>query len=426
MTPETLAGHAVPNEGRARELASAMRRFKDRDIEGCQAVLAAARSADAELPPPGVMMAKLWLNVDQIGTARAQLEETIVKHPDDPDAYLMLGDLDFRDRQVTAAGLLFEKAAALTATFDESAARKRDFQIRCNAGNAAVAEARKQWEKARDHLEAWRELDPDNAAAHQRRGIVLFQLGEEAESLAAFRTAKKIDPKAVQPELAMARLHDDSRRKDVARKLIEEAIAAAPQDASVLVAAAMWYLGQNDLDRSKALADKALVIDPANLDGRIVRGQVARIARDYRTATRFFDEARARSPDSFPATNSLALVLVESNALADRQRALDLANANLTKHPATSPQHVNALTTLAWVQYKLGRRAEAERLLEQVSRNNALTTDGAYYVSRILVDRGERDRARQILEEVLATEPMFATRPDAVDLLNRIRPAAGR
>jgi tetratricopeptide (TPR) repeat protein len=94
-------------------------------------------------------------------------------------------------------------------------------------------------------------------------------------------------------------------------------------------------------------------------------------------------------------------------------------------HREGSPHQANALTTLAWVYYKLGRREDAEKILSQITQNNQLTTDGAYYVAKLLVDRGEKDRARKILEEVLDNDAMFATRADAADLLAAIKKAGG-
>jgi tetratricopeptide (TPR) repeat protein len=229
----------------------------------------------------------------------------------------------------------------------------------------------------------------------------------------------------VQPELALARLHDDAKQRDTARKLIEQAVKAAPADAGVLLASAQWYLGQNDLETAKSMADTALKADPKSLDGKIVRGAIARMARDYKTAERFFNEAHVQSPSNFAASNSLALVLIEATEKESQQRAMEMAEANVAMYRENSPQQVNALTTLAWIYYRLGRREDAERILDQISRNNALTTDGAYYIARILSDRGEKDRARQILEEVLRNEPTFATRPDAVDLLAKLKPAEG-
>jgi tetratricopeptide (TPR) repeat protein len=425
VTAQTLIGKAVSDDSQNKDITNAITRFRDRDIDGCRAILERAKSNNAKLPPPGVMMATLWLSVNQLGPARAELEDTAVKFAGDPEPYLMLGDLAFQDRRITDAAVLFEKATTLTTAFTENAKRKRDFDIRCFAGNAAVAEARKQWEAAQKQLQGWLDLDPDNASAHQRMGIVLFQLGKEAEALAQFREARKLDEKAVQPELALARLYDEAKKRDVAKRLIEQAIKAAPNDPGVLLASAQWYLGQNDLDTAKTTAENALKIDPKSLEGKIVRGAIARVARDYKTAERFFNEAHVQSPGNFPASNSLALVLIESDEESARQRATEMAEANVRMYRENSPQQVNALTTLAWVYYKRGLREEAEKILAQITQNNALTTDGAYYVAKLLADRGEKDRARKILEEVLANEPMFATRPDALDLLAKLKKEAG-
>ena len=421
ITAQTLIGKAVSDDAQNQEVTGAINRFRDRDIDGCRAILERAKSNNAKLPPPGVMMAMLWLSVNQLGPARAELEDCVVKFPKDPEPYLMMGDLAFQDRRVTDADMLFKEATRLTGEYAENAKRKRDFDIRCNAGSAAVAEARKQWELAQKHLQAWIDLDPDNASAHQRMGIVLFQLSKPQEALEQFREAKKLDQKAVQPELAMARLYDDAKKRDTAKKLIEAAIKEAPKDPAVLLAASQWYLGQNDLERAKAIAEDALKLDAKSLEGRVVRGAIARVARDYATAEKFFYDAHVQSPGNFPASNSLALVLIESDDKDSRQRALEMAEANVAMHRENSPQQVNALTTLAWVYYRLGRREDAEKILAQITQNNALTTDGAYYVAKLLSDRGEKDRARKILEEVLANEPMFATRPDAVDLLAKLK-----
>ena len=425
ITAQTLVGKAVSDDAQYGDINNAIGRFRDRDIVGCRALLERARSNNAKLPPPGVMMSVLWLGVNQLQPARAELEDTAVKFPGDPEPYLMLGDLAFQERRITDADVLFLKATELTTAFTENAKRKRDFEIRCHAGSGAVAESRKQWDVAQKHLNGWLGLDPDNASARQRLGIVLFQLGKQQEALAEFKEAKKLDEKAVHPELAMARLYDDAKQRDTAKKLIEQAVKSAPQDPAVLLATAQWYVGQNDLPAATVNADKALKLDPKSLEAKVVRGAIARVARDYPTAEKFFNEAHVQSPGNFPASNSLALVLVETDDKESRQRALEMAEANVAMHRDGSPNQANALTTLAWIYYKLGRREDAEKILSQVSQNNQLTTDGAYYVAKLLADRGEKDRARKILEEVLTNEAMFATRADAVDLLATLKKTSG-
>ena len=119
-------------------------------------------------------------------------------------------------------------------------------------------------------------------------------------------------------------------------------------------------------------------------------------------------------------------LLVESDEKEARQRALEMAEVNVAMNNRdNSPNQVPALTTLAWVYYKLGRQEDAGRILDQIGRSNALTSDGAYYLAKLRADRGERDLARKILDEVLGAEPMFATRPDAVDLLEKLKKEAG-
>jgi hypothetical protein len=139
ITAQTLVGKAVSDDAQYGDINNAIGRFRDRDIVGCRALLERARSNNPKLPPPGVMMSVLWLGVNQLQPARAELEDPAVKFPGDPEPYLMLGDLAFQDRRITDADVLFAKATALTTAFSENAKRKRDFEIRCHAGSAALA-----------------------------------------------------------------------------------------------------------------------------------------------------------------------------------------------------------------------------------------------------------------------------------------------
>jgi len=284
VTAKTLIGKAVSDDKEYAEIDNAIARFSDRDIDGCRAILERARNNNAKLPPPGVMMAMLWLSVNQLAPARAELEQTVVKFPNDPEPFLMLADLAFQDRRVTDSSVLFDRATQLTGSYAENPKRKRDFEIRCNAGTAAVAEARRQWDAAQKHLTTWIGLDPDNAGAHFRLGNVLFHMGKESEAIEQFREARKLDAKALQPELALARLYDEDGKKDVAKKWIEAAMSSSPQDSAVLLAAAQWYLGQNDIKTAESISEKALSTDAKSLEAKIVRGVVARVARDYATA----------------------------------------------------------------------------------------------------------------------------------------------
>ena len=148
ITAQTLIGKAVSDDAQNQEVTGAINRFRDRDIDGCRAILERAKSNNAKLPPPGVMMAMLWLSVNQLGPARAELEDCVIKFSQDPEPYLMMGDLAFQDRRVTDADMLFKEATRLAAEYD-----------------AWFAEVMAEWRAARSRIlahdqAAWRNRTP--------------------------------------------------------------------------------------------------------------------------------------------------------------------------------------------------------------------------------------------------------------------------
>jgi len=416
VTVQTLIGRAVTDDSHANEVNGAITRFRDRDIDGCRAMLERVHADDPKVPPPGVMMATLWLSVKQLPAARAELDQTVMKFPDDPEPYLVLGDLAFQERMVTDAAVLFDRAEELTAKFTSNAKRKRDFEIRCHAGKAAVHEARGQWDEALADIQKWVEIDPDSASAKQRLGSAYFQLEKPDEALAAFGEAHELDGKLPRKEMLLARLYDQAKKIDKARELVQAAVEAAPEDAGVRLGAANWFLSHGDTAAARENGSKALDLDPKNLDARIVNGTIARVARDFESASTLFGEAHSQSPRNFVASDSLALVLAELPEKENVQRALEIAETNVAMVKDNPQLQVASLTTLSWVLYKLGRMADAEKILAQVSQNNALTADGAYYIARILADKGEKEQAQRLLEQLMANDPIFANRAAAEEL----------
>ena len=416
VTVQTLIGRAVTDDAHANEVNGAITRFRDRDIDGCRAMLERVHADDPKVPPPGVMMATLWLSVKQVAAARAELDQTVTKFPDDPEPFLVLGDLAFQERMVTDAAVLFDRAEELAAKFDSNAKRKRDFEIRCHAGKAAVHEARGQWETALADIQKWVEIDPDSASAKQRLGSAYFQLDKPDEALTAFGEAHDLDGKLPRKEMLLARLYDQGKKVDKARKLVEAAVQAAPEDAAVRLGAANWFLAHGDTVAARENGDKALDLDPKNLEARIVNGTIARVARDFESASKLFGEAHSQSPRNFVASDSLALVLAELPQKENVQRALEIAETNVAMVKDNPQLQVASLTTLSWVLYKLGRMADAEKILAQVSQNNALTADGAYYIAQILSDKGEKEQAQRLLEQLMTNDPIFANRKAAEDL----------
>lgn len=420
ITGRSLLTMAVDDPARIADVDAAIARFRAGDTDGCRAVLDRSRAADPRMPPTGVTMAKLWLSVCHLEAALAELRATIESVPGDPEPHLMLGDLDFQERKIDSSAVHFEEATKLTAAYTGNPLRRRDFEIRCAAGNSACAESRSQWERAHGQILRWLELDPRNPSAHQRLGSVLFKLGRTTDALRAFEAAKRLDGAAVQPELAMAKLYGDAKLMPAARTMIERSLQAAGSDPSVVLACAHWYMGQKELQTAKSLADRGLAMAPGSLEAKVVRGAVALTERDLGTAERMLTAALAQSPDNFPSSNLLAAVLIESPDAVKRARALELAESNAARFRDDPTRGTPAQETLGWVYHQLGRREEAARIFEAITDDDTLSNDGVYYFARILVDRGDRARARELLEGSLAKSEAHCRRLDAVALLETL------
>jgi len=212
-------GRLVPlSDADVKAIDEAINELGSVNIDACRDKLAAARTKNKQLPPASMMLVRILVAAQQTQAAVAELEKCVLDNPTDPDAYLFQGDLAMQQGMVTAADLLFQHAEKLVAEFKDSPDRLRDFQIRLNAGAAAVLEAREKWTDAKARLEKWiavdaktpldteatddRPITPEmlrRAAAQQRLASVLVQLGDYPAALAASKAAGALNPEMPTP-----------------------------------------------------------------------------------------------------------------------------------------------------------------------------------------------------------------------------------
>jgi predicted Zn-dependent protease len=68
----------------------------------------------------------------------------------------------------------------------------------------------------------------------------------------------------------------------------------------------------------------------------------------------------------------------------------------------------------------LGRLNDAEQILQSAVSGRPLEANTAYYLARVMVDRGKRDTAAQLFRASIAASTNFMYRTDAQDWLARI------
>lgn len=412
-TPKPTAS-AIP------EIEQAYEQFKQQRFEAALELLDAAVAKHPELPPGRTTLARFFLQNNQLPAARALIEQTVIELPDDPEAYRMLGDIAFQERRLTEAKLLFEHLQQMGDKFSGNATRKASYESAAHAGLAAVAEARQQWEVARDHLTAWLAKDPNNAGAHHRMGQTLFGLDKPDEAYRELQTAAAAVAELPPAELTMGRLYQQSGNAEQAAKWMDKAIEKSPDSLAARLGVAQWQWEVGRLDDAKQNAEAALKIKPDSLEGQVLAGLIHRYLKNFPVAEEHLQAAYLASPGNAMAANQLALVLAEQPDPGKRKRAQELAEGN-SREFNNNPE---IAATLGWIYLQQGRTEDAARILKAVAGSGRISADTAYFMAVLANKTGNTKEAITTLRAAIESHSPFAFRSDADKLLTQLESEA--
>jgi tetratricopeptide (TPR) repeat protein len=460
ITVESLLNKSVSDATAEnyKDVDRAIYKFTHRDPEGALDSLTIAKKKNSKLPPPEMMLAQMWIIANQAPQARNALEECVKNNPNDPEAYLVLGDLAFSDRRVAEAELLFTKAEALAATFKENAKRANDFNGRAEAGLAAVAESREKWDTAETYLKNWLKIvDPEGtphtdgstpntsgANAHDRLGRVLFHADPTMkkttgakEAYEQFQLAVADDPKSISADIALAQLYEDAKMHDQAKRFISHAVLQPPTEPATklatLLAAARWALDTNQADDAFNYASQALEVPvdskaKRTLEAKFLMGVAARMKGDTKTAEKMLEEVFLASPGNFQASNQLAQVLGEQKTDKEKQqRGLEIAMNNQAAAQAGDAgrrdpaRALESAATLGWVLFQMNRIPEADQVTQAIINTGVASPDILYYQARLFQEHSQTKEAIAKLKASLSnSRGFFVHRDDAKQWLARL------
>jgi tetratricopeptide (TPR) repeat protein len=416
--PTTAANGPVGRSGGPdeRELGPAMAMVREGRNDEALALIRERAARHPEWPPAPLILARLLLAADQAAPARLALERAAVEAPKDPEVYLTLAAVAVSDGRLSDARLNFDQVLTLIGRGPRDAERARALRREALAGLAAVAEARDDWPAARGALSAWLELEPWNGPARQRLGGVLFQLGRSADAFDALRRAVQDAPDLEPAAVSMARLAGLKGDSQAAEGWYDRAVALEPSNVRARLARAAWLIDQGRAGEARPEVERARTLDPSSHDARRLHGLIAWHLRELPAAEAALDALHRDAPADLGAANLLALCLVEQDDAAKRSRGLQLAEVDAQRAPR-SPE---VLATLGWARYRAGQAEQAEDLLRAAVEGVRVTPDVAYFLARVLADRGQGEDARKLLRSAIGLPGAFAHREDAKALLDSL------
>ncbi len=322
-------------------------------------VLAYLSNSQVSAPLPQVRMgyARALLDGQRYAEATGQLQKIVADMPEFSEAWLVLGALQVQDNQLAMADKSLKQYLALTQ--DQAASEeKRRGQTQAFLSLAQVAE------KQRDFVAAQAWLDrienaQDMVGAQNRRASILAKQG----------------------------------RLDEARQLIRGLPERSPEDARTKLFAEVQLLRDNK--QYKAAYDllaKASEKEPTDTDLLYEQAMMAEKTKNFVDMERLLRQVIAAKPESHHAYNALGY------SMADRNVRLPEAKQLIEKAVAFAPGDPFIADSLAWVEFRLGNKAEALRILEAAYKTRP-DAEIAAHLGEVLWSMGQKERALTIWRE---------------------------
>ena len=311
------------------------------------------------LPELRMGYARALLDSQRYAEASQQLQVVTAEKPDYPEAWLVQGSLQLQDNQDSAAEASLKRYIALVQAQRSGEKRARGL-AQAYMSLSKIAERRKDYALAGAWLD--RIEDPqDLVAAQNRRASILARQGKLEEARKLLRALPERTPEEARAKLsAEVQLLRDNKQYKAAYDLMAQATAKQPNDPDLLYDQAM-------------LAEKM--------------GNLPDMERLLR-------QVIAAKPEYHSAYNALGY------SFAERNMRLPEAKELIQKALTFAPDDPFISDSLAWVEFRMGNRAEALRILDTAYKARP-DADIAAHLGEVLWSLGQRDRALAIWKEGL-------------------------
>jgi tetratricopeptide (TPR) repeat protein len=328
------------------------------------------------LPEFRMAYARALLDAQRYSDAARQLQVVTVEKPEYPEAWLVQGTLQLQDNQDAAAEASLKRYVELAQAQGSADERSRGL-AQAYLSLSRIAEKRKDYALAGAWLDKI-ENSQDLVAAQNRRASILARQGKLDEARKLLRSLPERSPEDRRLKLmAEVQLLRDVKQYQAAYDLLGTVVAQPPADPDLVYEQAMLA------EKMDKLADME----------RLLRQVIA------------------LKPDYHQAYNALGY------SLADRSIRLPEAKELIQKALTYAPTDPFITDSLGWVEFRLGNKAEAARILETAYKSRP-DADIAAHLGEVYWSLGQHDRAQSVWKEGLL---LNAENEGLLETLKRLR-----
>lgn len=406
------------------ELQAGLEAWMTGDPQNCERLIRMACEKEPNLSPPPIIMALLYSNAGKYPQMREYLENAIDEYPEDPEPYLQLAGIAFRENRLIETKLLLEKGTSLFEKYEEKSKKEK---INNNERldylrheyltlKASFANKKKNAPEAERLIRLLLASEPKNDETLASLGYLLFLQDKFTESEKILNQAHEINKNRLPGWLALAHLLENGNKTEEAQKLIDSKFT--PESTRYdLVPSVVRLLMKWDRMKDAEQYIVKLQKDAGNLASTwIISGEYALYKHQYYPAEEAFQRAVLMEPGNAEANNGLALALADQSNKTKMKTALETARRNWNLNPDSTDYKI----TYAWILFLAGNKDEANTFFAPMLESGKVTQTAAYYLAEIANLRGDQSLALNLLDIALGPKTNFPKREAAEELRKMI------
>ena len=336
---------------------------------------------------------------------RVKIDEVFALNPKNVEAFLTEARLHIAGNDIKAAIDSFNKAL-------ENDPRNAEAML----GLAKIYLAGKRVGDAQSQIDKLLSQDPQNMEARGLKATALVLGGDLRGADEAFAKILSDDPRHTEAILGRFGIAMEEGRQTEAWQMLEEALAANPEDSMLHERAAMLYHREGNLEKTEAEMKVLIGLHPEKTQYTMNLLDLYGSSGNMEKAEELLRASLAAHPEEDEYRSALAVFMFNTNRAEEAFALLDEVN----------PPTPGVRLTLAQLNLYSGKFEEGMSLLRSVADDPEAGELGDIARVRLamrLADTGKFDEADLLLQSVLANDP---ENEDALKLKGKILFARGK
>lgn len=350
---------------------------------------------------PALVLAAHYLRIGEKQKALTLAQKLQAGSPDNPDALDMLAQTQLASNDPTSALQSYKKLISLAP--DSALAQ---FRI------AAIYIATKDLDSAEKALRAALSLQPEYPDAQMMLATVMARKGDHEQALKIARLLQKQSRSSSAGYVLEGDILMSQKKSELAMAAYEHAFAIDKSGLVLIKLHEAEMRSGKDQDGDIRLT-KWLAEHPADTSTRMYLATAYFTGQKNKQAIQQYQAVLQIDPKNAGALNNLALLYQKEKD----PRALQFAE----KAYSIVPDNAAVLDTLGWLLVEQGNSSRGVPLLQKASSLSSGLPDIRYHLAQGLMKAGEKAKAREELEQLLASGKPFANTDEAKALLRQLQ-----